>query len=74
MKADVVVVGAGLAGLVAAREMERAGADVLVLESLSPIDRSMLTQAVREVAAAQRRMDNIAQYVPIDAWTSPEES
>lgn len=48
--------------------------DVLVLESLSPIDRSMVTQAVREVAAAQRRMDNIAQYVPIDAWTSPEES
>ncbi len=51
----------------------RPASDVLVLESLSPIDRSMLTQAVREVAAAQRRMDNIAQYVPIDAWTSPEE-
>ncbi len=52
----------------------RAPSDVLVLESLTPIDRSMVTQAVREVAAAQRRMDNIAQYVPIDAWTSPEET
>ena len=52
----------------------RPTSDVLVLESLSPLDRSILTQAVRAVAAAQRRMDNIAQYVPIDAWTSPEES
>ena len=48
--------------------------DQLTLDRLSPIDRSMVNQAVREVAAAQRRMDNIAQYVPIDAWTAPEES
>jgi CBS domain-containing protein len=51
----------------------RPPSDVLVLDSLTPIDRTTVTQAVREVAAAQRRMDNIAQYVPIDAWTSPEE-
>lgn len=37
-------------------------------DSLSPIDRSVLAQAVREVGAAQRRMDRIAQYVPIDEW------
>jgi CBS domain-containing protein len=48
--------------------------DQLTLDRLSPIDRSMVHQAVREVAAAQRRMDNISQYVPIDAWTAPEES
>ncbi|HEY5786171.1 MAG TPA: putative nucleotidyltransferase substrate binding domain-containing protein, partial [Microlunatus sp.] len=47
--------------------------DQLTLDRLSPIDRSMVNQAVREVAAAQRRMDNISQYVPIDGWTAPEE-
>lgn len=46
--------------------------DVLVLDELSPIDRGMLQQAVREVAAAQRRMDNVSQYVPIEAWTAGE--
>lgn len=48
--------------------------DVLVLDELSSIDRGMLQQAVREVAAAQRRMDNVSQYVPIEHWTAPEES
>ena len=33
-----------------------------------------LAPQLGEVAAAQRRMDNISQYVPIDAWTAPEES
>jgi CBS domain-containing protein len=42
--------------------------DQVDLGSLTPIDRSVLAQAVREVAAAQRRMDRIAQYVPIDEW------
>ena len=32
-EADAVVVGAGLAGLTAARELQRAGASVLVIEA-----------------------------------------
>ncbi len=44
--------------------------DVLVMERVSPIDRSILFQAIREVAAAQRRMDNVAVYVPVDEWTA----
>ena len=45
--------------------------DLLTLDRLSPIDRSVVTQAVREIAAVQRRMDNIAHYLPIGDWTAP---
>jgi CBS domain-containing protein len=45
--------------------------DLLVRDRLSPIDRSMLGQAVHEVAAVQRRMDNVALYLPADAWSGP---
>lgn len=44
--------------------------DVLAMATVSPIDRSILAQAIREVAAVQRRMDNIAVYVPVDEWTA----
>lgn len=47
--------------------------DLLQLDELSPIDRSLVHQAVREVSAAQRRMDNVSQYVPIESWTAPED-
>jgi len=47
--------------------------DLMVLDDLSPIDRSLVQQSVREVAAAQRRMDNVSQYVPIESWTAPED-
>ena len=47
--------------------------DLLTLDRLSPIDRSIVTQAVREIAAVQRRMDNLAHYLPIGAWTAPDE-
>jgi len=47
--------------------------DVLVRDRLSPIDRSMLAQAVHEIAAVQRRMDNVAVYLPADAWSRPSE-
>jgi CBS domain-containing protein len=45
--------------------------DQLVRDRLSPIDRSMLAQAVHETAAVQRRMDNVAVYLPADAWAGP---
>ena len=41
---------------------------------MSPIDRSMLAQAVHEIAAVQRRMDNVAVYLPADAWTKPADT
>ncbi len=43
--------------------------DMLIRDRLSPIDRSVLAQAVHEIAAVQRRMDNVAAYVPADAWS-----
>ena len=49
-------------------------ADLLTLDRLSPIDRTVVVQAVREIAAVQRRMDNIALYVPAEGWTAPEQS
>jgi len=45
--------------------------DLLVRDRLSPIDRSMLAQAVHEIAAVQRRMENVAAYLPADAWSIP---
>lgn len=45
--------------------------DVLTLAQLSPIDRSVVAQAVREIAAAQRRMDNVSHFVEIEDWVSP---
>jgi CBS domain-containing protein len=48
--------------------------DVFVLDRMSPIDRSVITQCVREISSVQRRMDNIAVYVPAEAWAAPESS
>ncbi len=44
--------------------------DLLTLDRLSPIDRSLVAEAVREIAAIQRRMTNIAAYVPEESWTA----
>jgi len=46
--------------------------DVLLREKVSPLDRSLIRQAVREISAAQRRMDNVSHYVAVEEWTSPE--
>ena len=45
--------------------------DVLAMDKVSPLDRSVIAQAVREVAAVQRRMDNVSQYVEPEAWALP---
>ena len=42
--------------------------DVLSMHVLSPIDRSVIAQAVREVSSIQKRMGNISQYVPSEEW------
>ncbi|MEI2779018.1 MAG: putative nucleotidyltransferase substrate binding domain-containing protein [Tetrasphaera sp.] len=44
--------------------------DELVFEAMSPIDRSIVTQAVREIAAAQKRLTNFALYVDSSEWTA----
>ena len=51
------------------RERGEAPSDVLSVARLSPLDRSVIAQAVREISAVQRRMDNIAVYVPTEDWT-----
>jgi CBS domain-containing protein len=48
--------------------------DVVAREQMSPIDRSVLTEAARETAAVQRRMDKIAAYLPVKEWVSPAPS
>ncbi|MFT4083001.1 MAG: DUF294 nucleotidyltransferase-like domain-containing protein [Nocardioides sp.] len=54
------------------RRGERA-TDVLLLTRLSPIDHSIINRAVREIAAAQKRADNVSNYLPTEQWTLPEE-
>lgn len=45
--------------------------DVLAMAEVSPIDRSIIAQAVREIAATQRRMTNVSAYVPTGMWSAP---
>jgi CBS domain-containing protein len=46
--------------------------DLLVMRQISSIDRSVIAQAVREISAVQRRMDNVSHYVPVEGWSAPE--
>jgi monoamine oxidase len=46
VETDVVVVGAGLAGLVAARQLERAGASVVVLEARDRVGGRLLSEPI----------------------------
>ena len=48
--------------------------DHLSYERLSPIDRSVVAQAVREISQVQHRMSNVALYVDAREWTRPESS
>jgi CBS domain-containing protein len=57
------------------RRQHRAGdrpSDLITMSRMSSIDRSVIAQAVREISSVQRRMDNISQFVPAEAWASPE--
>jgi CBS domain-containing protein len=57
------------------RQHERGEAptDLIEMDQISPLDRSVIAQAVREVSSVQRRMDNISHYVPVESWASPEQ-
>lgn len=44
--------------------------DVIDRHELSPIERSMITQSVREINGIQRRMDRVAQYAPPESWAT----
>lgn len=44
--------------------------DIVVMDRLSPIDRTTIVKAVREVAANQRRMASIAQRVDPSEWAA----
>jgi len=46
--------------------------DLITIGRMSSIDRSVIAQAVREISSVQRRMENISQFVPAEAWASPE--
>ena len=45
--------------------------DSVTMERMSPIDRSVVAQAVREVAAAQRRAANVSAWVTADELVAP---
>lgn len=45
--------------------------DTLTMTLISPIDRTVIGQAVREIAAAQRRMANVSAYVSVEEWAGP---
>jgi CBS domain-containing protein len=49
----------------------RRPSDRLTFQLMSPIDRSVTAQAVREVAAVQRRLANVSAYVPAEEWALP---
>ncbi|HEY5981756.1 MAG TPA: putative nucleotidyltransferase substrate binding domain-containing protein [Microlunatus sp.] len=45
--------------------------DLVSIDRLSPIDRSVISQAVREISAVQRRAANLSVSAPSDAWLEP---
>ncbi|MBD1551191.1 GMC family oxidoreductase [Pseudomonas typographi] len=62
--AEVVVIGSGICGALAARRLALAGADVLVLEAGGPIERGQVVAAFRD---SPRKSDWLAPY-PYHPW------
>ncbi len=74
---DAVVVGAGLAGLTAARELEAAGASVLVIEANDRVGGRMMTQYVggvpvemggQWVGPGQKRINALARELGVEIF------
>jgi CBS domain-containing protein len=45
--------------------------DTFAEELMSPMDRSVVAQAVREISSIQKRMTRLSAYVPADQWSLP---
>ena len=45
--------------------------DTFAEELMSPMDRSVVAQAVREISSVQKRMTRLSAYVPADQWSLP---
>ncbi|CCH79010.1 Putative signal transduction protein with CBS domains (fragment) [Nostocoides japonicum T1-X7] len=48
--------------------------DILHRDHVSSIDQSTITEAVREIAAAQKRLAKFSAFVPADEWLQPDDS
>src|SRR5256885_3499878 len=78
MDADVIVVGAGLAGLSAARELQRRGASVLVLEARDRVGGRTLNEPIGDgkvvevggqwIGPGQDRIAALARELGVDTF------
>jgi monoamine oxidase len=77
-EADVIVVGAGLSGLIAARAVRRAGLDALVLEASDRVGGRILTELAHDVpfelgaqwiGDTHQRMFRLAEELGVETFT-----